>query len=213
MLDGSQGEGGGQILRTALTLSLLTGRPFRMVKIRANRDKPGLRPQHQKAVEAAAELGQARCCRRRRRRTRADVLARGLRAPRPLDRHRHGRLDGPGAPDLALAPGAADRKSRRGSCSPAGHSTPRRRRFHSWKPPGAPTLTAFGMPLTLTMSAAGFYPRGGGRLEAWIEPATPQSLRSDRPRPIAPAARHRRRRQPRRRHRPPDARPGDRAPA
>jgi RNA 3'-terminal phosphate cyclase (ATP) len=59
-LDGSRGEGGGQILRTALTLSLLTGRPFRMVKIRANRDKPGLRPQHQKAVEAAAALGQAR---------------------------------------------------------------------------------------------------------------------------------------------------------
>ena len=60
VLDGSRGEGGGQILRTALTLSLLTGRPFRMVKIRANRDKPGLRPQHQKAVEAAAALGEAR---------------------------------------------------------------------------------------------------------------------------------------------------------
>ena len=59
MLDGSRGEGGGQILRTALTLSLLTGRPFRMVKIRANRDKPGLRPQHSKAVEAAAALGEA----------------------------------------------------------------------------------------------------------------------------------------------------------
>src|SRR5580704_6127655 len=60
VLDGSQGEGGGQILRTALTLSLLTGRAFRMVKIRANRDKPGLRPQHQKAVEAAAALGEAK---------------------------------------------------------------------------------------------------------------------------------------------------------
>ncbi|HEV3120694.1 MAG TPA: RNA 3'-terminal phosphate cyclase, partial [Isosphaeraceae bacterium] len=58
-LDGSRGEGGGQILRTALGLSLLTGRPFRIVKIRANRDKPGLRPQHLKAVEAAAELGGA----------------------------------------------------------------------------------------------------------------------------------------------------------
>ena len=58
-LDGSSGEGGGQILRTALTLSLLTGRPFRIVKIRANRDKPGLRPQHLKAVEAAATLGAA----------------------------------------------------------------------------------------------------------------------------------------------------------
>ena len=58
-LDGSHGEGGGQILRTALTLSLLTGRPFRIVRIRANRDKPGLRPQHLAAVEAAARLGDA----------------------------------------------------------------------------------------------------------------------------------------------------------
>src|SRR4051812_17751871 len=58
-LDGSKGEGGGQILRTALTLALLTGRPFRIVKIRANRDKPGLRPQHLKAVEAAADLAGA----------------------------------------------------------------------------------------------------------------------------------------------------------
>lgn len=58
-LDGSRGEGGGQILRTALTLSLLTGRPFRMTRIRANRDKPGLRPQHKTAVDAAAELGGA----------------------------------------------------------------------------------------------------------------------------------------------------------
>src|SRR4051794_33732939 len=39
ILDGSHGEGGGQILRTALSLSLLTGRPFRMIKIRANREK------------------------------------------------------------------------------------------------------------------------------------------------------------------------------
>ena len=58
-LDGSRGEGGGQILRTALTLSLLTGHPFRLKKIRANRSQPGLRPQHLKAVEAAALVGHA----------------------------------------------------------------------------------------------------------------------------------------------------------
>jgi RNA 3'-terminal phosphate cyclase (ATP) len=40
-IDGSQGEGGGQILRTSLGLSMLTGTPFRIEKIRANRDKPG----------------------------------------------------------------------------------------------------------------------------------------------------------------------------
>lgn len=58
-LDGSHGEGGGQILRSALSLSLRTGQPFRLVQIRQNRDKPGLRPQHLVAVNAAAQLGGA----------------------------------------------------------------------------------------------------------------------------------------------------------
>jgi RNA 3'-terminal phosphate cyclase (ATP) len=55
-LDGSQGEGGGQILRSALALSLLTGRPFAITRIRANRPKPGLRPQHLQSVLAAARI-------------------------------------------------------------------------------------------------------------------------------------------------------------
>src|SRR5215469_11399357 len=59
-LDGSFGEGGGQILRTSLALSLLTGRGFHLANVRAGRTKPGLQPQHLKSVEAAAELGQAR---------------------------------------------------------------------------------------------------------------------------------------------------------
>jgi len=60
MLDGSVGEGGGQILRTALALSALTGQPFEIEKIRANRRKPGLMRQHLTAVRAAAELCRAR---------------------------------------------------------------------------------------------------------------------------------------------------------
>lgn len=55
-LDGSQGEGGGQILRTSLTLSMITGTPFRVINIRANRAKPGLMRQHLVAVQAAAEV-------------------------------------------------------------------------------------------------------------------------------------------------------------
>jgi len=58
-LDGSLGEGGGQILRTALSLSLVTGQAFRIGNIRANRKKPGLQAQHLAAVRAAATLGQA----------------------------------------------------------------------------------------------------------------------------------------------------------
>ena len=56
-IDGSQGEGGGQILRTSLALSLVTGQPFRMERIRARRQKPGLLRQHLTAVEAAKTVG------------------------------------------------------------------------------------------------------------------------------------------------------------
>jgi RNA 3'-terminal phosphate cyclase (ATP) len=60
-IDGSFGEGGGQILRSALALSLLTGKSFRLRNIRANRKpKPGLQPQHLMSVRAAAEIGRAK---------------------------------------------------------------------------------------------------------------------------------------------------------
>jgi RNA 3'-terminal phosphate cyclase (ATP) len=56
-LDGSLGEGGGQILRTALALSLITGKPFRIDNIRAKRPKPGLMRQHLACVQAAVAVG------------------------------------------------------------------------------------------------------------------------------------------------------------
>src|SRR6266513_3548036 len=59
MIDGSFGEGGGQILRTALSLSLVTRQEFRIEKIRAGRQKPGLQHQHLTAVNAAVTVGQA----------------------------------------------------------------------------------------------------------------------------------------------------------
>lgn len=58
-IDGSRGEGGGQILRSALALSVLTGRPFRIEQIRARRKKPGLMRQHLTAVRAAARVSHA----------------------------------------------------------------------------------------------------------------------------------------------------------
>lgn len=59
-IDGSFGEGGGQILRTSLSLSLATGKPFRIENIRAGRQKPGLLRQHLTAVLAAADVGGAK---------------------------------------------------------------------------------------------------------------------------------------------------------
>jgi RNA 3'-terminal phosphate cyclase (ATP) len=59
-IDGGRGEGGGQILRTSLALSMITGRPLVMHRIRAGRAKPGLRRQHLACVQAAARLCNAR---------------------------------------------------------------------------------------------------------------------------------------------------------
>lgn len=56
IIDGSLGEGGGQILRSSLTLSMVTGKPFTIENIRAGREKPGLMRQHLTAVKAAAAI-------------------------------------------------------------------------------------------------------------------------------------------------------------
>ena len=58
-IDGSQGEGGGQILRTAVSLSAITGKPIEVINIRAKRQNPGLRPQHLTGIKIIAELFRA----------------------------------------------------------------------------------------------------------------------------------------------------------
>jgi len=174
-LDGSSGEGGGQILRTALTLSLLTGRPFRIVKIRANRDKPGLRPQHLKAVEAAAAL----CG--------AEVVGGSA-----------------GSRDLTFRPGLLEPRDLRVDIGTAGATSLVLQTLHlplalrstgpvrltltggtyNESAPSFPFLeatwrahmAALGMTVALAMPRAGFHPQGGGTLEAWIEPATLRPL-------------------------------------
>jgi RNA 3'-terminal phosphate cyclase (ATP) len=55
-IDGSQGEGGGQILRTAVSLSAVTGRPVEVTNIRAKRQNPGLRPQHMTGIKIISDL-------------------------------------------------------------------------------------------------------------------------------------------------------------
>ncbi|MGD8542708.1 MAG: RNA 3'-terminal phosphate cyclase [Desulfobacteraceae bacterium] len=59
-IDGAQGEGGGQVLRSALALSLVTGQAFEIRRIRAGRQRPGLMRQHAAAVHAATAVGSAR---------------------------------------------------------------------------------------------------------------------------------------------------------
>ena len=169
-LDGSQGEGGGQILRTALTLSLLTGRAFRIVKIRANRDKPGLRPQHLSAVLSAAELGGAevnggtvgsrdltfRPAPYTPRDLRIEIGTAGSTALVLQTLHLPLALRGVGPVRVLLSGGTFN------TSAPSYPFLATTWRAH---------LAALGAPIALAMPRAGFYPRGGGELDAWIEPA------------------------------------------
>src|SRR4249919_1970394 len=59
-IDGSRGEGGGQIVRSSLALSLVTGRPVTIGNIRAGREKPGLMRQHLTAMNAAVGISGAK---------------------------------------------------------------------------------------------------------------------------------------------------------
>ena len=61
IIDGSEGEGGGQVVRNACALALVTGTPFRITNVRGGRERPGLMRQHVTAVEAACAVGGADC--------------------------------------------------------------------------------------------------------------------------------------------------------
>jgi RNA 3'-terminal phosphate cyclase (ATP) len=174
VLDGSEGEGGGQILRTALSLSLLSGKPFRMVKIRANRDKPGLRPQHQKAVEAAATVGNAVV-------NGGEIGSRELvfRPRSYVSRDLTLDIGTAGSTSLVLQtlhlPLAMRSESAVRVVLSGGTFNPKAPPYPFLEQTWRRYLAAFGMPVALAMPSAGFYPRGGGQLDAWIEPATPRA--------------------------------------
>ncbi len=168
-IDGSLGEGGGQILRTALGLSLATGTPFRIENIRAGRKKPGLLRQHLTAVEAAAKIGRAR----------VEGASIGSRA-------------------LAFSPGAVSPGTYRFAVGTAGSATlvlqtvlpalvtasgPSRLTLEGgthnpWAPPFdflakafLPLLGRMGAKVEAALERRGFYPAGGGRFTVSIEPA------------------------------------------
>ncbi len=175
VLDGSRGEGGGQILRSALTLSLLTGRPFTIKKIRANRDKPGLRPQHLAAAEAAALLGNADI-------RGAEIGSRELTfTPAPYtSRDLHIDVGTAGATGLIIQtlhlPLALSGDQPVRLTLTGGTFNLRAPSFPFLESTWRAHLAAIGMPIALSMPFAGFYPRGGGQIDAWIEPARPRPI-------------------------------------
>jgi len=168
-IDGSTGEGGGQILRTSLALSMCTGQPFRLSGIRANRPRPGLMRQHLTCVKAATVICDA------------DVQGDELNSQSLMFTPRK-----PRAGDYAFNVGTA------GSCTlvlqtvwPAllladapsrlrisgGTHNPMAPPFHFLERSYAPLVRRLGADASLTLRRLGFFPAGGGEIEVEISPA------------------------------------------
>lgn len=168
-MDGSMGEGGGQVLRTSLGLSALTGTPFRIDHIRKNRRRPGLARQHLTAVRAAATICGAE--------VQGDAMGSTSVTFRPgpvVAGAYHFAIGTAGSANLVLqtvlpALMCADGPSlitleggTHNNMSPP---------FDFLKQAFAPLLARMGPLLALELERHGFYPAGGGRFTASIQPS------------------------------------------
>ncbi len=168
-IDGSVGEGGGQILRTALGLALLTGEPVRVSRIRAGRKRPGLMRQHLTALRAAAALGGAEVT--------GDALGSTeiTFAPKGVEPGEHHFAVGTAGstclvlqtvlPALLTASGPTTLVLEGGTHNPLAPC------FDFLERSFAPLINRMGARLALTLERAGFYPAGGGRLRVEVRPA------------------------------------------
>lgn len=161
-IPGSHGEGGGQVLRTSLALSLILQRPFEITDIRANRDKPGLQRQHLASVLAAAQVGKAAV-------EGAALGSQRLRFYPTTIRagEHHFDIGTAGSttlvlqtilPPLLYAGAPARITITGGTHNPKAPSTDFLQRTF------LPILERMGAPVTLSVERRGFYPRGGGRI-------------------------------------------------
>src|SRR5947208_1480889 len=169
-IDGSFGEGGGQIIRTSCALSLITGKPFRIYNVRARRDKPGLQRQHLTAVNSAAQIGSAQ----------VDGAAVGsteftFRPGQVVPGNYTFSIGTAGSttlvlqtvlPPLMIAT-APSRITLEGGTHNV-HAPP----FEFLQKTFLPLVNQTGMCVSLELERYGFYPPGGGRLHLMIEPTS-----------------------------------------
>lgn len=168
-IDGANGEGGGQVLRSALALSLVTGTPFRIVNIRAGRKRPGLMRQHLTAVQAAATVGQAHV-------KGADIGARDLTfEPGPVRsgdfRFSVGTAGSATLVFQTIFPALALSKGYSTVTVEGGTHNPMAPPFDFLARAFLPLVARMGPRCTATLEQPGFYPAGGGRFAVAIEGA------------------------------------------
>jgi len=170
LIDGSQGEGGGQILRSALTLSLLTGKSFRIENIRAGRKKPGLLRQHLTAVEAATRISKAEIAG-------AEIGSRELTFTpgEILPGEYHFAVGTAGSATLVLQTillPLATASAPSHLILEGGTHNPYAPPFDFLQKAFVPLINRMGPQVTVKLERAGFYPAGGGKLAVDIHPAS-----------------------------------------
>jgi RNA 3'-terminal phosphate cyclase (ATP) len=168
-IDGAFGEGGGQVLRTSLALSLLTGKGFHLRNVRAGRSKPGLQPQHLMSVQAAAAVGQAQTQGASRGSTDLVFNPGEVRA----GKYRFD-IGTAGATGLVLHTLYLPLALRGGEPSEltlvGGTHTETSPCFHFLDLTWRQYIALCGLRIGLRLVRPGFYPRGGGEIEAFIQP-------------------------------------------
>jgi RNA 3'-terminal phosphate cyclase (ATP) len=174
VIDGARGEGGGQVLRTSLSLAAITGRTIRIDNIRARRAKPGLQRQHLTCVKAAAAICDAELRGAQVGSGRVDFAPQAVRAgDYTFD---IGSAGGTGLvlqtviPILLGAPGPSTVTVIGGTHNPMAPC------FDFLARAFAPILARMGGGLTLAIERHGFYPAGGGRVTCAITPASWRSI-------------------------------------
>jgi RNA 3'-terminal phosphate cyclase (ATP) len=167
-IDGSFGEGGGQILRTALALAAILQRPIEIRHIRGGRKKPGLRPQHLAAVKALATVTSAQV-------RGAEVGSTHLYfEPRQLEGGAYtldiGTAGSTGLVLQAIMPGLLFAKDPSQVTITGGTHVPWSPCFHYLKEVFVPALLEMGCTVSLEIGSWGWYPKGGGRVVTSISP-------------------------------------------
>ncbi len=169
IIDGSEGEGGGQVLRSSLALSVLTGRAFKLVNIRANRKKPGLAAQHLASVRAAAAISQGQY--------KGGSIGSTTLVFEPGEvkaGNYHFAVGTAGATALVLhtvyLPLVLKGKESSTVTITGGTHALAAPCFHSLAGDWTGYLNKVGIEIDLAMNRPGFYPRGGGEITATIRP-------------------------------------------